>query len=348
MTVRALMCGSVPPEWGGATMGGVATFHRTLIETFLAHPEWGISVCGVLPLNADPASPLSPPVPVVSDAGGYPDMLRAVGADVVVFQHIGHRFAAYHADLSVPAVGVVHSWHAVTQRPADASARARRALTLALPGCDTLVFVSHRTRAEGLELGFVYGAREVVIHNPVGPVFLDQADLGGPRDGWLFVGSLIERKNPLAALEAAAMRGRLLTVIGSGSLEEVLRREGGNSLVMLGPRSPAGVRQAMLRAELLCVPSTSEGFSIAYLEALACGTPVVGAGANILELSQILGQPCGAPVWSATAAETAGAAAVVESAAWDREALRASVVKAFSPESVGNAYARLLHEVRPR
>ncbi len=202
------MCGSIPPEWGGATGGGVASFHRILIEEFLSRGcEYGVEIAGVFPFNLDRSSSLRPPVPQVFEAPDrasepefYEGMVRETRADVVLFQHIAHRWAVYHGRLkqAVPAVGVVHSWSAVTFRPPETVSRVRQTIEKAMPGCDCLVFVSEHTRAEGERLGFAYPARTTVINNPVGALFTQ--DIRGASDerrGWVFVGSLIDRKNPL-------------------------------------------------------------------------------------------------------------------------------------------------------
>lgn len=43
------------------------------------------------------------------------------------------------------------------------------------------------------------------------------------------------------------------------------------------------VRQALLSAEVLCIPSKSESFGLAYIEAASCGTPAVGYAPAIRE-----------------------------------------------------------------
>jgi hypothetical protein len=70
--VRVLMAGSIPPEWGGRTGGGVATMHRVLIEEF-ASGRYGIGIAAVLPFNLDPDRPGASapvPAPVVALAAG--------------------------------------------------------------------------------------------------------------------------------------------------------------------------------------------------------------------------------------------------------------------------------------
>jgi glycosyltransferase involved in cell wall biosynthesis len=363
--VRALLCGSIPPEWGGKTGGGVASVHRTLIDE-LRKPDrdYGVEIAGLMPFNMDWDSPRRPPIaqlvePPASGAGTaaeiefYRRTLEATRADVVVFQHIGHRWATYHARLrpGIPAVGVIHSWHSLMFRPAEQTERVRRTIEEALPGCDALVFVSENTRIEGIERNFVYPATTSVIHNPVGPVYAEELAVDGvDRDGWVFLGSLIDRKNPMVALTAAARSGRRLTVVGDGPEASTLRaaaaRLGGDRRVtFVGWAEPREARRLLLSAELLCLPSRSEGFSIAYLEALACGTPIIGAATNVVELEQRLGMACGVGIHDGSADEVLAASQQIATRKWSRSELRRRALAAYSPSAVTAAYATMLRSI---
>lgn len=158
------------------------------------------------------------------------------------------------------------------------------------------------TRREGAELGFDHPGPSTVIHNPLQPVFTRWCPVAGRRRyGWIFAGSLIDRKNPMLALAAAASCGSPLTVVGDGPLLPALRSAAGalghaEQVRFTGWLPPGQVRRHLSRAEVLCVPSAGEGFSMAYLEALSCGTPVVGMAANVQELVALLGPACGGGV----------------------------------------------------
>jgi glycosyltransferase involved in cell wall biosynthesis len=106
-----------------------------------------------------------------------------------------------------------------------------------------------------------------VIHNGVSP-----PPPPAPREPGLvlFVGRLVAVKNPQRFLDAAALvEGARFVVVGDGPLRASLH----GPATFLGARADA--RELMARAELLIVSSDSEGQSIAVLEALASGTPVV-------------------------------------------------------------------------
>ncbi|MFT5448864.1 MAG: phosphatidylinositol alpha-1,6-mannosyltransferase [Gammaproteobacteria bacterium] len=49
---------------------------------------------------------------------------------------------------------------------------------------------------------------------------------------------------------------------------------------LIGPVAPSGLRALYRSADVFVMPSTGEGFGIVYLEAAACGIPVVGGDAD--------------------------------------------------------------------
>lgn len=360
MTIRLLLGGSVPPEWGGRTAGGVASVHRILIEEIQSLDRLhDIEIAGLIPFNLAPASLRKPPVPVLfkpGQAASEPDFYRqavlATRPDVIMFQHVAHRWAVYHGRLGipVPAVGVVHSWHQLTFAPDETRTRIRRGIEEALTNLTALVFVSSQTLTEGRQLGLPYPALTAVINNPLGQAYVETELTHPRRCGWVFVGSLIERKNPTLVLEAAARCQRRLMFVGEGPMEAQLRslaaKQGVADRVRFMGRVPQEtVRQCLRESELLCMPSSSEGFSMAYLEALACGTPVVGAAANVRELNNRLGMTCGAPVQGDSLDEVVTWSRWVEDQVWDRSELRRRTVQAFAPATVVPSYVSLLRRL---
>jgi glycosyltransferase involved in cell wall biosynthesis len=101
----------------------------------------------------------------------------------------------------------------------------------------------------------------------------------------LFLGRLTAQKGPLTLIEAAArvLRSRpetLFLVCGGGDLlprmvERAAELGIGASVRFTGTLAPAEVQRAFARATLFVLPSTSEPFGIAALEALAAGVPVL-------------------------------------------------------------------------
>jgi glycosyltransferase involved in cell wall biosynthesis len=106
------------------------------------------------------------------------------------------------------------------------------------------------------------------------PIPPEQSDLV------LFVGRLTSEKAPDVLLEAWERAGLdyRLEVIGVGPLEDDLRRRGTPGVSLLGQIESAVVRDKMLSARALVLPSIwYEGLSMVLLEALAAGLPVLAS-----------------------------------------------------------------------
>jgi glycosyltransferase involved in cell wall biosynthesis len=102
------------------------------------------------------------------------------------------------------------------------------------------------------------------------------------------------------------------------------------------------MRELMLDAAVLCLPSTSESFGLVMIEALACGTPVVGFAPSMSELEGLAGMSCGEPRSGADPEEIGAALDRVLARDWDRVELRRRVVRAFEPQRAAGAYANLI------
>jgi glycosyltransferase involved in cell wall biosynthesis len=98
----------------------------------------------------------------------------------------------------------------------------------------------------------------------------------------LFVGSLVERKGPDILLRALAGTGLPCIFVGDGPLRAPLERLAARSgladrVVFTGAIEHAQVRSYYSGAELLVLPSVSEGVPLAAIEALGAGVPVVAS-----------------------------------------------------------------------
>jgi glycosyltransferase involved in cell wall biosynthesis len=99
---------------------------------------------------------------------------------------------------------------------------------------------------------------------------------------FLFVGSLIERKNPDAVLRALAEIRLPCIFVGDGPLRASLERLAAQSgisdrVVFAGAVEHRDVRPYYLGAEALVLPSASEGVPLVVLEALGAGVPIVAS-----------------------------------------------------------------------
>lgn len=359
--LRLLTVGSLPPEWGGLERGGVATFHAALLEGF-AQRDAEVEIVGVVP-----PAPVNgaAPVPVFARSGEvgiaefYADLLARLEPDAVLMNHVAHTIGVTHArlDSPPPAIGVAHSWHSTTLAEPGEADRRRAVTEEALGGLAALVVGSAHALAEGQRLGLQYPSRAEAIHYPLQPLYLEPGIEVEAHDrcGALFLGSLIPRKNPGALVEAAALLpGLEATLAGEGELEGQLRESiaglGLAGRVRVAGYFPAAehlrrVRDLLLGAEVMCLPSSSESFGLAFIEALACGTPVIGFGPTVREIRDALGIEIGAPLDDPSPEVLAMAIEAVMSRSWNRRALRRAAVSSFDLMSVTSRYVDVIRSV---
>ncbi|USR41526.1 glycosyltransferase family 4 protein [Ectopseudomonas hydrolytica] len=356
--IRVLSVGSLPPEWGGGTGGGVASIHKVVLEQWLAEQgDSSIELVGVLANNwsgqigSEMPSELcvfEPPKAPEEHRQWYCDLLQRERIDCVLFFHIAHRWAYWHAQLcsDVRSVGAVHSWHAVTmQADQDQAAQVREKIRQALPQFTALIFPSAHCAGEGRILGFDYSTVPVVIPNAIGSEFFNEPlRVENANVRIVFVGSLIARKRVDLLISAASTLGIELLVIGDGEerteLELLAKASTApESIRFLGRCPPSRIAAEIAQSSLLCVPSTSESFGIVYLEALACGVPVVGFAPTLSEIAAELGVPIGAGVdGDAGLPELIEALRTVLRTPYDPQRLRDVVAGRYGAQQVAAGY----------
>jgi teichuronic acid biosynthesis glycosyltransferase TuaC len=152
------------------------------------------------------------------------------------------------------------------------------------------------------------------------------------------VGALIERKGQAIAIRAlAAIPAARLVLIGKGEDEAALRalavREGVESRVFFAGSIDHDLMPLLLSAaDVMVLPTANEGLANAWVEALACGTPVVTCdvgGARELIASDIAGRlvardpgavAAGVNAVLAAPPARAAVAALTERFSWDANA----------------------------
>ena len=179
----------------------------------------------------------------------------------------------------------IHYWG---ERP-----RARAQMLDAAAQAARLVAVSQALRDDMAELGM--DREKVRIHytgldrERFRPIPRDEAraaiarDLAVPEEGALLVtaGALIERKGQRFAIEALAdLPGVRLALAGAGEdeakLRELAKASGVSERVhFLGLVTHDKLPLLMSAADAMVLPSASEGLANVWVEALACGTPLV-------------------------------------------------------------------------
>jgi glycosyltransferase involved in cell wall biosynthesis len=91
----------------------------------------------------------------------------------------------------------------------------------------------------------------------------------------IWVGSLDERRDPLAVVRAAEQTSTTLLIVGDGPLRPDVERAAGAHVHMLGQRKD--VPHLLRASDFFVLMSQREGLSFALLEAMASGLPAIVA-----------------------------------------------------------------------
>ncbi|MEX0341307.1 MAG: glycosyltransferase [Erythrobacter sp.] len=206
--------------------------------------------------------PDGPAAMMIARELGLPFSVKARGADI---HHWGAR--AYGRDALLETADKAAGVLAVCEALADDMATLgmqREAITVHYTGLDRDLF-------------------RPLDHSGLRARLAGTFDMPISRDDLLLVtvGALIERKGQALVIKALAdlPKGRLL-LVGKGEDEASLRalaREVGvaERVHFLGSLAPSMLPPILTAADAMVLPSASEGLANAWIEALACGTPIV-------------------------------------------------------------------------
>jgi glycosyltransferase involved in cell wall biosynthesis len=175
------------------------------------------------------------------------------------------------------------------------------------------------------------------VYCPVHPAFSRRRPAGRkPRKGICFVGMIRKRKGIDLLLEAYRADRRLrkepLHIFGAGPdramVDEAVRRDG-LPVVYEAMRTPEELAERLDTAKLVVIPSRMESLCIALLEALCCGTPVVGWAPTVREMEHTLGRKVGVPFDGRTQTARELAEAILEAldGEYTRPARRGSLAR---------------------
>jgi len=203
--------------------------------------------------------------------------------------------------VSYPIVSIVHHLRSLEQRPAWQNRLYRRVEQVYLQSADGFIFNSQTTRAAVQAAGAGLSRLPWLVAYPGGDQLqpwigadelAERSHQPGPLR-LLFVGNLIPRKGLhtlLAALERLPEGLCMLSVVGrpdadpryaAGIQRRILASPRLQAAVrLLGRLDDAGLGAAYRTHHVLVVPSTYEGFGIAYLEAMGFGLPAIAATAG--------------------------------------------------------------------
>jgi alpha-1,3-rhamnosyl/mannosyltransferase len=203
-------------------------------------------------------------------AWSLPRLLRRLRPQAAHFQHA--LPLAWHG----PSVVTIHDLH-FEHGPAVMGRLDRITFKTVVPRAvrraDHVIAVSEATKRDVVDLYGIPPEKVTVTPHGVDPAFAPGERAG--KGFVLFVGAVQARKNPLAAVDAAAAVGLPLVVAGpekEPAMADELRARGADVRGWVDNRELA---QLYRDAAALILPSRFEGFGMPVLEAMASGTPVV-------------------------------------------------------------------------
>jgi glycosyltransferase involved in cell wall biosynthesis len=159
---------------------------------------------------------------------------------------------------------------------------------------DRIIFLSLSMQEEVCRRSGLSPENSAVVYYPILEAFQQgKISPASSRRGIVCVGRLTKAKGVDLLLEAyrtnANLRKHPLTLCGAGDDEQEFRdfvRQHDLPVFFQGRVTAEQIRRILSHARLLVNPSRLEGFSVALLEALACGTPVVGWAPQVRELGE--------------------------------------------------------------
>jgi len=275
--------------------GGIAQYNRDFFAVLAAPPIFATMT--VLPRN--PGASIGIPERMIQAHPRRGRLLYAVGALAAAIKQRPDVVFCGHFHLAPLAAAIARLTHArlIVQTHGievwPAPSRLRR---LAVELADLVLSVSRHTRAAVLAWADIPPERVIVVPNTIADRF-KPGNRSALRAAWSLAGKRIlltvarldarERykghDRVISALPELLARGHDIAyvVIGEGEdrfrLIEIARRLGiADRVRFVGFASPEILVQSYRTADLLVMPSTGEGFGLAFIEAMACGTPALG------------------------------------------------------------------------
>ena len=254
---------------------------------------------------------------------------------------------------SIPVVGIEH-WSVLNQKRLPLYVKAMG--NIAYPNVDRLIVVSESLRQQIL---LRFGIDSIVIHNMVSREFFERKIPFRKRSHnglkIISVGNLLYGKGYDALIKAFYRsklyeKGARITIVGEGKARRELQRlitclNLQNCISLVGRKDKSEVLNFLLSSDFFVHPSRGENFSVAIIEALSVGLPVIaticgGAVDCINSNNGIL-----VPIDDEQALSDALLSMNEKLDTYDREYIMNDCRDKYSDEVIANQLNKIFHEV---
>jgi glycosyltransferase involved in cell wall biosynthesis len=216
----------------------------------------------------------------------YKKIEKRQGSPDILYVHYMYNIAgavAIKNKYNIPLVGIEH-WSILDQKKISQFDQYRG--NIAYSGADKIIVVSDSLRNQIL---YHFNKDSIVIHNMIGGEFLNQnfkikKEFNAPIK-YVAIGILIQRKGfdvLIAAFSKSDLKekGVVVTIIGEGSERSELQKQINNvglsdNIFLVGIKSKLEIIEILDDSDVFVFPSRSENFSVAVLEVLSRGLPVI-------------------------------------------------------------------------
>mgnify|MGYP003303412992 CR=1 FL=1 len=210
----------------------------------------------------------------------YKHVVQKEGKPDILYSHYLHntyKALRIHKKYNIPLVGIEH-WSQMAFQPIS-----KETITLAkqvYSSIDSLITVSSALRDNIFkQIGF----NSIVIPNMVGSEFYFQENLSkNSTIRIISTGRLVfeKRFDLLISAMANIHQPFELNIIGNGpeknKLQQLIHKHHlEDQIHLLGYKTKPEIVQLLQNSDLFILPSQSETFGVAYIEALACGLPII-------------------------------------------------------------------------
>lgn len=212
----------------------------------------------------------------------YKHAVQLHGTPDVIYTHYLHntiKAIPLRQKYHIPIVAMEH-WSQMAYYPIPNATR--NIAKQAYSSIDQLITVSSALKNNILQQ---IGYDSIVIPNMVGKEFHYTTPYHNKRDviQLITTGRLIPEKHFDMLIQAVANITSLpikLSIIGNGSeknhLQQLINKlQIGDKVQLLGYKSKQEIVKLLQQSDIFVLPSQSETFGVAYIEALACGLPII-------------------------------------------------------------------------